>query len=240
MHINQPIVWTAKNKQFRWLLNAWPKVTLLNRAPWLAQRLYGLFIGERVVEYPFVLLNMAAERGKVLDVGCYGSKLPIELASLGYEVWGIDVLPFPLKHPNLTFIQGDICRAPFADNFFDVVIAVSTIEHIGLERYGDPAHGNGDKQAVKEIVRILKNGGRFIITVPFGEKSVFSYKGIALHRVYDLPSLEELLSGWKVKKIEGYTKNEGNWVPSPLDRAAGISGDGREVKAVALIVADKR
>ena len=239
MNVRQPIRWRAKNSRFWWLLDLGLKATLLNRAPWLANRLYELFIGERVVEYPFVLLNMPRGRSKVLDVGCWGSQIPIELASLGHKVYGIDVVNYPLRHPNFTFLQGDICHTPFAPDFFDVVIAVSTIEHIGLGRYGDPAHSGGDKKAIREIGRILKPGGRLIITVPFGKKAVFCFRGAPLHRVYDLPSLEELLSQLKITRIQCSVKQEGNWLLSSSDEAQGVEGEGREVKAVALIVAKK-
>ena len=48
---------------------------------------------------------------------------------------------------------------PFNDKFFDVVTAVSTIEHIGLGCYGDSIAPDGDKEATTEIKRVLKRGG---------------------------------------------------------------------------------
>jgi SAM-dependent methyltransferase len=125
--------------------------------PWLTDKLFHLVINERIVDYSFVHQNIGLDgKGRILDVGCHGSKLVIELASLGYETYSIDGIEYPLQHPNFTFVQGDICKTPFPDDFFDAVTAVSTIEHIGLGRYEDPTYSNGDKKAVKEIKRILK------------------------------------------------------------------------------------
>ena len=238
--INHPIILRAKSSRFRRLVSVLPKTALMNRFPWLGKRLYELFIGERVVEYPFTLLHIPEKADTVLDIGCCGSELPIELASLGYRVWGIDIRPYPLKHPGFTFIRGDICHTSFPDSFFDVVTAVSTLEHIGLERYGEADREEGDKEAIKEIARILKLGGRLIITVPFGEKDMWYHKGIPLARIYDLPSLEGLLSGFKIERIGACVKEQGSWLLSSPEAAAHVHRDGREEKAIALIVAEKK
>jgi 2-polyprenyl-3-methyl-5-hydroxy-6-metoxy-1,4-benzoquinol methylase len=116
----------------------------------------------KLIEYHFVHSNIMNRKTgikqRILDIGCCGSKLPIELAKFGHEVYGIDVGNYP--DPKLfTFVQGDIRQMPFGDEFFDVVTAVSTVEHIGLGRYGDPIAPDGDMEAMEEIKRVLKQGG---------------------------------------------------------------------------------
>jgi len=89
---------------------------------------------ERIVEYPFIFRNIVGLKGaKILDVGCSGSYLLTELAALGHEVYGIDIRWYPVQYPNVRFVQGNICKTLFPNDFFDVIIAVSTIEHIGIE-----------------------------------------------------------------------------------------------------------
>jgi 2-polyprenyl-3-methyl-5-hydroxy-6-metoxy-1,4-benzoquinol methylase len=89
---------------------------------------------DRYIEYPFVLNNIEL-RPNILDVGCSGSMLPLLLKSLGYEVHGIDIRDYLPKN-KFMFTKGSICSTNYDDNEFDTIIAISTIEHIGLERYG--------------------------------------------------------------------------------------------------------
>ena len=241
MPVGEHITYTVKNKKLLFL-NFSLRWLILNKMPWLADKLFHLVINERIVDYPFVHQNISLDgRGRILDVGCYGSKLALELASLGYETYGLDVLEYPISHPNFTFVPGDICKAPFPDDFFDAVTAVSTIEHIGLGRWGDPVHSEGDKDAVKEIARILKPGGRAIISVPFGKGTVVYRFKIPLHRVYDLQALDALFfdSGMEVKKIIYAVKKDDIWIPVTLSEAENIES-GKVVLADALIVAQKR
>lgn len=124
----------------------------------------------RTVKYRFVYRNLPPPGTKILDVGCCDFLLTLKLAKRGYQMTGIDARPYLEKHPNLTFIQADACRMPFPDANFDAVIAVSAIEHIGLGAYGDPVQEGADAKAAKEIHRVLKPGGRLILTTPFAAK----------------------------------------------------------------------
>lgn len=74
-----------------------------------------------------------------------------------------DVGRFPFRTTclNLTAekrpdVQGDAERLPFADGTFDAVICAELLEHVF-----DP------RQVVREIRRVLRPGGRVLITVPF-------------------------------------------------------------------------
>lgn len=51
--------------------------------------------------------------------------------------------------------QGDICKLPFADGSFDLVLATDVVEHV-----------DDDLAALREIRRVLAPGGRALITVP--------------------------------------------------------------------------
>ncbi len=238
MPITEPINYTVKNKKLLFL-NFSLRWFLLNKMPFLADKLFQAVISERVADYAFAHQNIGLNgEGKILDVGCQGSKLPIELASLGYKVWGIDGEDYPLEHPNFTFVQGDICQTSFPDNFFDCVTVVSTLEHIGLGRYKDPLHSDGDKEAVDEIRRILRAGGKAIITVPFGKGTIVYHKKLPLHRVYDSSRLAEMFSEFDIEKIEYLVKREENWFKVTLDEAKDIES-GEVPMADALIVARK-
>ncbi len=124
----------------------------------------------RVIEYSFAIQKLGSSQGgKLLDIGCTSrwNLLPATLVGLGWEVYGIDIRELKFRHPNFHFVCEDIRNTSFPDNFFDCVCAISTIEHIGLSgRFGvakeDP---KGDVKAIKEVERIIRPGGTFLVTV---------------------------------------------------------------------------
>lgn len=191
-------------------------------------------VPERIVEYPFVFKHVTKlKEGRILDVGCYGSYLLTELASLGYEVYGIDIRQFPVQYPNVKFIKGNICKTKFPNAFFDMIIAVSTIEHIGIkEPYGDVEDLEGDKKTVKEMTRILKPAGKMLITVPYGKSGTETP-----YRVYNELSLKELLSGLKIENIEYFALKNGYWLPTSKVEAEKIETSKRANAVVLLKLA---
>ena len=169
----------------------------------------------RMIEYSFVIGKLVSlAKGRLLDVGCVArlNLVPATIASLGWEVYGIDVRQFKFRFPNFHFVLGDITKTDLPDSFFDAVSAVSTLEHIGLKgRYGisegDP---EGDAQAVREIRRILRRGGRLLVTLPYGIEK----RQTNLNRVYNHDSLHELFSNWEIKDKVFYSQDsEGFWIP---------------------------
>lgn len=188
----------------------------------------------RMIEYSFVIGKLASlEKGRVLDVGCVArlNFLPATLASIGWEVYGIDVRQFNFRFPNFHFVLGDITRTNFPDNFFNAVYAVSTLEHIGLSgRYGisnyDP---QGDTKALREIRRILRGDGRLLVTLPCGKET----RQTTLNRVYTRDSLGKLFSDWEIKDKIFYTQdNEGFWVPVVVEE---VWGTETNKEAIALL-----
>jgi SAM-dependent methyltransferase len=175
----------------------------------------------RIVEYAWAIRSLELERGRVLDVGSVGSELPMEFASLGYEVYAMDIRKYTLRHPRLDFILGDITKAPFCDNSFDRVTAISTIEHIDLGRYLDLIDTKGDRKAIEEIHRILKKGSEALITLPFGRRCT-TY----LARVYDVDRLNALFDGFKVKESEYFGVAERiesyNWIPKNSQQLSNV------------------
>jgi SAM-dependent methyltransferase len=152
---------------------------------------------ERIVEKNFVLQSLARSYNsaqiQILDIGSAESSLAYELASLNYAVTAIDIRVMSLSHPNLKFIKSDICQPDLDKSSFDCVIALSTIEHIGLGWYGDEVGEGLDRQAVNQIHALLKPKGIMILTVPYGNASL-----TPVHRIYDRKSLQNLIEGFNV------------------------------------------
>lgn len=212
MHITYPInvIETPRSSILALIIQRVPLAAgVFSRLPAKLRRFLSterVSINERIVEHPWVFMNIGAAVGRVLDVGCCFSGLPLELAGLGFEVSGIDTQSYPLTHPNFRFVQGDICQSSLPDAYFDRVLAISTIEHIGLGHYGDPIDGSKDQDAMREIHRLMKPQGKMILSVPFGEKKLTPG-----FRVYDSSSFRELIGLFQIEKMEFFVSDNGRW-----------------------------
>ncbi|OUL33180.1 class I SAM-dependent methyltransferase [Nostoc sp. 106C] len=155
---------------------------------------------ERILEKTFVIHSIASlydsKPINILDVGASESLLSYELASFNYSVTAIDIRPIGLFHPNLKFVKSDICQPVLPPASFDCVVALSTIEHIGLGWYGDKIKENYDLEAIKQIYALLKPEGHFILTVPYGKEAL-----TPVHRIYNKESVQRLVQDFEIIKI---------------------------------------
>ena len=125
--------------------------------------------------------------------------------------------------PSLKSLVGDIRRTEFKPDFFDCVTAVSTIEHVGLGRYGDVIDKDGDVKAVVEIRRVLKKGGEFLLTAPYGIRAI-----TPSHRVYDKNALTRILSGFCIVASQCFSREGATWRQSSSDELSTV--DSSEVE----------
>ncbi len=99
------------------------------------------------------------DNSKVLDIGCDAGQLLRTLRKFNAvcECWGIDIelKKEPLEIKNCNFKVADAKNLPFENNFFSVVFATDTLEHIR----------DVDK-AINEINRALSHDGIFILCGP--------------------------------------------------------------------------
>jgi SAM-dependent methyltransferase len=128
---------------------------------------------ERAIEIPWCLARYDGEPC-VLDVG-YAFAAPaylIGLLGLGaQELTGVDLADAPVPH--LRGVVADVRDLPFADGSLDLVLCISTLEHVGrdnavyaVEAARDDA---GDDAALRELRRVLAPDGRLLVSVPTGE-----------------------------------------------------------------------
>ena len=106
----------------------------------------------------FIFKSLLKNEGKnLLDIGCGPPSSSMKdgafLNYLGYGQ-GMDIEP---RNINFKFTLGNIEKIPFNDNTFDVVTASEVIEHI-----------EHPMQALKEVHRILKPQGVFVMSTPNG------------------------------------------------------------------------
>lgn len=100
-------------------------------------------------DYIYPYLN-----GRVLDIGCGPQPIPLYLKDYPLDlICGID--PISSEHP-FSFVNGIAEFLPWPENYFDVVIAATTLDHVLLL-----------DRVYSEVCRVLKDNGRFLIWVCF-------------------------------------------------------------------------
>lgn len=161
-----------------------------------------LHFSERIVENPFVIQNIPEDKSiKILEIGCTGGKIVMNLTNLGYDVYGVDLVDYDYKHPNFTFYKKNFLDCKFESNTFDVVILLSVIEHVGLDVYGNKIlDAEGDIKMLREVYRILKPNGKVILTAPYYGK----YEEGPIYRVYDGKRINKLFELFKSRKYSYY------------------------------------
>lgn len=105
-----------------------------------------------------VLKRLHPAGARVLDAGCGGGFLTLELAKAGWQCTGLDVSESVMAPAQARDIEkriswrvGSVEALPFADNSFDAVCMMDVLEHVT-----DP------RLAVREALRVLNPGGTFI------------------------------------------------------------------------------
>ena len=159
------------------------------------------------------------EQGRVLENGCGVGMYVEKLVAFGGEVTGLE---FDLERaraaralaPGIINAAGE--SLPFASRTFDLILSHEVIEHV-----------QDDRAAVREMVRVLRPGGRAVIFCPnrgypfethgiywrgkyrFGNIPLVNYlprrwrDRLAPHvRVYSRRDLQRLFNGLPVKFIE--------------------------------------
>lgn len=149
----------------------------------------------------YLLKNDLKEYKKIIDIGS-GSGVILEELLNTNDYFCMDIAFNRIQlhsyyaktkgYPNLS-IQGDACTLPVKDNSFDIVFCIETLEHI-----------KNDKNALKELNRILKPAGKLLLTVPYDEKlTKESFERIGHVNTYNEKDIKDLTieSGFTINNI---------------------------------------
>lgn len=117
--------------------------------------------GHKLIE---LVIDGTIKRGsKILDIGSGPGNEAIFLQKQGMDVTGLDINPDAIsiskklsliQGANIEFVQGDALKLPFKNNNFDVVNDTFVFHHF---------EKSIRKNYAKEINRVLKDGGIFIL-----------------------------------------------------------------------------
>jgi hypothetical protein len=173
----------------------------------------------------FALLNYSTTLvgSHVAVIGSSSPWVECLVLSLGAaHVTTLEYNTLTYDHPNLTTISSEhfedfyssfsLPSPSLSSQQFDFIFSISSFDHDGLGRYGDPLAPSGDLQSMTQIKKLLKpTTGRLFLTVPIGPDVIVWN----LHRRYGKVRLPLLLEGWEIVDRVGWdeekVEKEANW-----------------------------
>ena len=148
---------------------------------------YGAGLDERCVEYPWFFARLDNTQQRILDAGSSLNHHDL----LDLPVWRgkdlyITTLAYegrPLAPVRPVYVYEDLRAMSYPNEFFDAVVCISTLEHIGMDNtllYTDDLKkkentAESHLRAVDEMKRVLKEGGTLYVTVPYGQQRNFGW-----------------------------------------------------------------
>lgn len=169
-----------------------------------------------------------APRGPGLAVATEGWPPNVAKATAVLRPRGVPVVASPEDAP-----------LPFADGAFDLVLCVSTLEHVGADNtgYGLDAEDDGASRltALRELRRVLAADGRLLITLPCGEPGEYGW----FHQD-DVSGWTRLLirAGFFVEEQETYELTVDGWRAAPELDPTGLRYGERGPAASAVLCAE--
>jgi SAM-dependent methyltransferase len=168
---------------------------------------YGVGVDERCVEYPWLLTHLSRGSEYLLDAGSVLNHAFI----LEQPIWQNKTLHVLTLAPEgncfwqrgISYLYADLRNIPIRDNYYDTVVCISTLEHVGMDNtiYA-PKEDHCERPddfvlAVQELQRVLKPGGQFVLTVPFGE-----YRNFGIFQQFDSQLLDAAIAAFGGQQVE--------------------------------------
>jgi len=132
----------------------------------------GIDVGDQVKSWDVLktvhFIEEHVRRGaSILDLGAFASELPCILHKLNYSnVVGVDLNPEIRNMPYASSVRyevADFMHTPFASESFDVITAISVIEH-----------GYNAQALLRELSRLLRPGGYFVASFDYWPEKIKS------------------------------------------------------------------
>lgn len=139
--------------------------------------------------------------GRVLEIGTgtgYGAEIVAPSAERFTTIDKTRSEELGMLPANVEFVEAKVPPLPFADNTFDYVVSFQVIEHIP-----------NDRAFVAEVLRVLRHGGKFIISTPNRPMSLTRNPWHV--REYTAEQFASLLSSFSSVERRGVEGNERVW-----------------------------
>jgi hypothetical protein len=106
---------------------------------------------------------------------------------------------------------------------FDAAVSISSFEHDGLGRYGDPLDPDGDLKAMQQMKKVLRPGGLLFLALPIGtDRVIFNVARVYGHKRFPL-----LVDGWEIVDrfgwFDGILDSNGSVQPIIVLRNQGLA-----------------
>lgn len=229
---------------------------------------FGIGFDERCIEYPWVLAHLSQAAGNLLDAG---SVLNFEII-VNHPIFAnkkIHILTLAPEsncfwQKGISYLYEDLRHIPSQDNYYDTIICLSTLEHIGCDNILYTKNVNYQEhlpddfiKAMSELRRVLKPGGSLFLSVPFGK-----YADFKTFQQFNYPLLSQAIQafgetqlitetfyqytaqGWQLSTVQDcadceyvqLTKAFENWeFPNPIPVETDLAAGARAVACVHLI-----
>lgn len=178
---------------------------------------YGYRLDERVIEYPWLFSRINADKGLLLDAGSvlnhkYILNSPL-LKNKSMVIYNI-AREKVIEKKNVSYLYGDLRNTSFESNFFDEIVCISTLEHVGMDNTFIYSKDNAFREnkmddykiVIREFRRLLAPGGRLFLTVPYGK-----YENLGWQQQFDEKMIREIFEQFGGKNFEAayfkYTDN---------------------------------
>jgi len=137
--------------------------------------------------------------GRVIDIGCGCGVTAGLLSELGFDAVGLDmdadkIAAAAVAYPMARFFRGDACALPFKDEFADGLFIECVLSLIP-----------DASKALEEAARVLRCGGRLILTDLYAKKENVETGGLSLRKQETVEALVTA-AGFEITIFEDYTK----------------------------------
>jgi len=163
---------------------------------------YGIGIDERCVEYPWLFAHLPATANPVLDAGSVlNHEFLLNHSALSQKTVHIVTLApeeVCFWERGISYLFTDLRHLPLRSNYYDVIVCLSTLEHVGCDNSlytkSDAGLENNPEtftQAIAELHRVLKPNGQLLLSVPFG-----TYQHFGSFQQFDSELLKQAIAAF--------------------------------------------